>query len=97
MLNQHHGAAIYLAAADQVVNNGEEDNAAVDKHVPIHVAERRRRGLREEQEDPDPGEEAEGDAVDDAAEAAHAPSSLWQRLTPNTSEEYAADRDDVGR
>jgi hypothetical protein len=88
-LDEEHGRCILLPAIDQIVHRGEQDHAAEHETAPVHRAGDDGRGQREEDEDEERAEEAEGGDVDGHAEAAEGPAARGQRLPADTLQEHA--------
>ena len=70
-----------MPAPERVVGHEEEQDARPDDAAPVHVARRRARRSGEELEDPEHGEEAQGDDIDRVAGSAEVEARGWEGVS----------------
>lgn len=84
-----------VSAAEDVVQNGDDDDSAVHDHAPVHRLPVHRGGEREKREDENREQKGQGGDVDSHAEAAKRPPMWWKWLAADALEEHTTYCDHV--
>lgn len=94
-LDECNGGNVDFSAVNKVVHGGESHDAKEHNDGPVHGGRRGWGGGREEAEDEDGSQVAQGEDIDDDAGAAQIEAAHGEGLTTQAFEEDAANDDHV--